>query len=404
MRIKEIALFGISTLLMLWASEGILRVFAPSPYQGKVRLKVAHAKKLGIDFDARTKSAKVWELRDEGKDAHPSYFPLAFLTYPFPDRNIFPLSGMSDTLSVLCNESGEFTVFQSDKLGFNNAPWGWKDSDTDVVLLGDSYIHGACVHQNETVAGHLRTLGKNALSLAMSGNTALINYASYLEYARDNTPEHVVWFYTEANDIEMLDVEFKNPTLSKYFDDPKFRQGLAKKTEIVNRAYSDLADQKMEKKKTFFHKLYYFLNLSHMRSTFYRVTGQKRVVSEAIVSTPTENKKQWAKNTDLHIEILEKIQAEIKSYGGKFLFVYLPVGGRFSNKNYENEFVKKEDFLSRIKEKGIETFDVTELVLAESSWKNFYPLGYDGSHFNSYGYKKIAKAVQNWIQGTKTKN
>ena len=39
--------------------------------------------------------------------------------------NFFPLSGISNSKTVHCNENGYFTTYESDRFGFNNNDKKW---------------------------------------------------------------------------------------------------------------------------------------------------------------------------------------------------------------------------------------------------------------------------------------
>jgi hypothetical protein len=85
--------------------------------------RVTLARQHGIDFDARTKLQVIRDLRERGIDAYPIVPPCLFMASLAPhvsEERIYPLGGVSDKLTVNCNESGEWSVYHSDKHGFNN--------------------------------------------------------------------------------------------------------------------------------------------------------------------------------------------------------------------------------------------------------------------------------------------
>ena len=78
---------------------------------------------------------------------------------------IFPLSGLANKETVLCNENGYFSQYLSDRYGFRNDDNLW-DMDLDWVLLGDSFVHGSCVNNNQTIHHHLKNgLGQKNIKL-----------------------------------------------------------------------------------------------------------------------------------------------------------------------------------------------------------------------------------------------
>ena len=57
--------------------------------------------------------------------------------------------------NLFCNESGEWSYFKSDRFGFNNFDQNW-DKKNHVLLIGDSYVQGACVDQESSISFYLR--------------------------------------------------------------------------------------------------------------------------------------------------------------------------------------------------------------------------------------------------------
>mgnify|MGYP007000047093 len=62
-------------------------------------------------------------------------------------KNIHFLSGISDSETIDCNENGYFSIYRSDRFGFNNPKDQWDSKNIDYILLGDSFAHGACVNR-----------------------------------------------------------------------------------------------------------------------------------------------------------------------------------------------------------------------------------------------------------------
>ena len=48
---------------------------------------------------------------------------------------LFPLSGVSNSNTIHCNESGYFSTYKSDRYGFNNPDNEWKNSEIDYILF-----------------------------------------------------------------------------------------------------------------------------------------------------------------------------------------------------------------------------------------------------------------------------
>ena len=88
------------------------------------------AKKSGIDFDVRTKFEVVKDLRERGISAVPATIPFDLLMRQPDDsfkskiavdgKEVLPLGGISHRVTVLCNETGKYIIYESDERGFHN--------------------------------------------------------------------------------------------------------------------------------------------------------------------------------------------------------------------------------------------------------------------------------------------
>ena len=71
-------------------------------------------------------------------------------------KNVFPLGVLPNALTVNCNENGYYSLFDSDRYGFNNDNKDWDSNEIDFLLLGDSFVQGACVMFEDTITGNLK--------------------------------------------------------------------------------------------------------------------------------------------------------------------------------------------------------------------------------------------------------
>ena len=98
-------------------------------------------------------------------------------------KKIFPLAGVSNVLTINCNENGKMSEYVSDRYGFNNEDKIWDYKKIDVLMLGDSFAHGACVDEDENLLYHLSNdPKKKIINLGYGANGPLIELASYIEY------------------------------------------------------------------------------------------------------------------------------------------------------------------------------------------------------------------------------
>jgi hypothetical protein len=79
------------------------------------------AQKFGVDFDTRSRLQVIMDLRRDGFDAVPAAVPVFLLKQQLDGdlksiitingTEVLPLGGISNRLTVLCNETGQYTIF-----------------------------------------------------------------------------------------------------------------------------------------------------------------------------------------------------------------------------------------------------------------------------------------------------
>lgn len=98
-------------------------------------------------------------------------------------------------------------TFTTDARGFRNRQ---THEQADVVLLGDSYVEGWYVSDEETAAVVLeQRLGRPVANLGVSGFGTLQELAVLRRYGLPLRPKLVAWFFFEGNDL-YDDQEFEN--------------------------------------------------------------------------------------------------------------------------------------------------------------------------------------------------
>ena len=76
-------------------------------------------KNKNLKFDTRKRKEVVEDLRKKNVRAFNTMSPFFLIRNELKNLNILPLSGISNVTTVLCNESGEYAIYISDKIGFN---------------------------------------------------------------------------------------------------------------------------------------------------------------------------------------------------------------------------------------------------------------------------------------------
>ena len=365
---------SLSLIVSLYLFEGYLTFKLIQQISKEQLLKEQlYKKKTGNEFDTRNYLTIYKDL----KMINNNITPLVSLNSRISlskDYNIFPLSSaISNSETIYCNESGYYSIYQSDRYGFNNPDEEWDKKEIEYLLVGDSFAHGACVNRPNDIGSILRTLSnKNVLNLGMGANGPLIEYATLREYL-DTNVKKVLWVYYEGNDLIGLKFELRNNILIKYFNDNNFTQNLKFRQNDIDSLLSDLINESEKEKNerernAFTSKLIKFIKIDNMRSLILPAPA------------PAPEFKQ----------ILQLTKELINKNNSKLYFVYLPEFHRYrttyDNTNYN--FVKEI-----VTELNIPFIDIhKEVFEKEQNPLKLFPFELFG-HYTVDGYKKVAETI-----------
>ena len=137
--------------------------------------------------------------------------------------DVAPLAPQPNTDLYFCNEGYGLIKYRSDRFGFRNIDKAW-ERDTDVVMIGDSFTHGACLEHKETIAGYLET-SLNVINLGTSGNEPIHYSALAKVFLPKIKPKYAaIIFYANDNGVGVEEsYYYKHYFINKkgYFEDPK---------------------------------------------------------------------------------------------------------------------------------------------------------------------------------------
>ena len=299
------------------------------------------AKKENKFFDPRSKVEVINDLKKNNIDAHPAM--LAGLLQSvvedstITNSNIYPLAGVSNVTTVMCNENGYYSIYKSDRFGFNNDD-NYYEKDNKIMILGDSMIHGFCVNPGNDVAGYLRSKGYNALSFGIANNGPLTELGTIREYVNYVKPKIILWVF-HPNDLYDIKREIKKPILKDYFKE-NFYQNLVNRQNEIDFFLKNIMDSSKNgiksKSKAFFitlkrnirshltlHNLRYFLNISSMSNnyelfekiiTLAKNESEKANAELYFIFLPDHRELQIAKSNNRINQILNKLDIEIINF------------------------------------------------------------------------------------------
>lgn len=327
------------------------------------------------------------------------------LFYPETIDNYRPLKKLSERLGVapiapqpnsklyFCNEGYGLIKYKSDRFGFRNTDKLWDDK-IDVVVIGDSFTHGACVKDEETISGNLSNQF-NVLNLGSYGNHA-IHYAAIektfiplvkpksaitIFYANDNEDdmESVIWdryFHNEPNYFSLVNgkKELSSDMSNFYIQAEYLIQQLLSGEGSPDEFIKSYAPPSL------LEKISKYLSLPTIRKSFdnyLKVKGLKNTLPKSNI---------------LAIDILI---SSCKQVGCKPIVAYIP------NSDFWRPDPRSANYLKLL----TEYCNQKDVLFLDGS-PSIYGLGNEayaskGPHLSPAGYAAISKMLQAGIQATK---
>ena len=371
----------ISLIVSFYLFEGYL-TFKEQP---KEQL---YEKQTGNKWDRRSKLEIYEELKKNNKKITINYHPSFTLKKNYSS---FPLSAVSNSETIFCNENGYYSIYQSDRYGFNNPDNEWDKKKIEYLLVGDSFTHGACVNRPYDISSILRNLSnKSVLNLGYTGNGPLIEYATLREYL-DTNVKKVLWIYCEGNDLTNLKVEKTNDILISYLKDINFTQNLKfKQNEINEFLKKKLIELKEIEIK--FHNDNINYNKKNKKIKykilkFIRLNKTKQIIENSLLNNSEENNSEEIDNLK---KILTLSRDLVIKNNSKLYFVYLPTYNRYKKISDDTNYNLVKKIVNELK---IPFIDIHKEVFEnEQNPLKLFPFELPG-HYNVDGYKKVAETI-----------
>lgn len=316
--------------------------------------------------------------------------------------DLLPIGGAAHRSRVHCNESGYWPVFRTDRFGFPNDDAAWDRGGRRVMLVGDSYAAGECVHQAESVASQLQELGFAAVTVGVSGNGPLVELASLREYGPLFRPQAVVWFHFDPHMINRIAIEdigrgwggeAYSAKLTRYLDSG-FSQRLAARQPEID-AFWDMLWLSHE-------------SLRGRQSAEPDAAAKRRVAlnhSRAALNlralAPGETLSR-AEAIELFLEILKRAKEDTETWGGRLYFAAYNDIARYRGAAQED----RGALLPRVAALGIHVIDLDAALRATGDPLAHFPFrGHPTpfspngqSHNNARGYRVYAEALARAIE------
>ncbi len=400
---RIVKLFVIYLIVIIYSLEILTFLFIPSEQKNMVdvkntRIKLAIEKK--INFDVRSQEQVYVDLKSKNESIKPGFLyakhfnNLKIFKEAKKNNEIIPFRGPINSLTVSCAEDLQYKLIKNDKYGFKNNNIIY-EKKIQNFLLGDSYAEGLCENNKNDIAGHLNEKKIYTVNLGVTGTGPLISLAILREFGNYFKPKNVIYLYFEGNDLDELNYEKEDATLTKYLID-NFNQDYLNKYDDI-KSFLVKAEQETEKiiyaksKNSFLpnKKNKFDILKAHLKDIL-EINNLRNIFKYKIL-------KKQEKFYDLNLlyKTVEKMNNDTKKWNGNYIFVYVPTWSRYFTKftKYDAKIDLKKEIINNLNSKNIKVLDLTDYFDKIDNIEQYYPLDFLG-HYNSKGYKKIAEIIE----------
>ena len=365
--------------------------------------RIKEERSADASFDTRTRLEVVHDLRDRGVQAFPDVFSAALFqstakgvirsVFTTGQEELLPLASLANATTVFCNESGDYIIYESDEHGFHNPRGLWQSKPIQVVAVGDSFTHGACVATDDGFVSRIRSRLPATINLGINGDGPLTMLATLREYGTWLRPSIVLWFFYEGNDSRDLDEREKYSPLLRNYLDPSFSQRLIERQTEINEKLTAYLDRAMQPQETSV-QLEQFLKLQHLRrslaSLVNKPPGRDGLPGELIEFLEANAAPASKEDLELFRAILDEARVNVAAWGGQLYFIYLPAWQRYRIPDLANR--DRDVVLRMVKEMDIPIVDIHEAFAKHPDPLSLFP-SRRHAHYNVEGHHLVAQEV-----------
>lgn len=351
-----------------------------------------------LNSDACSQAQIVQQFRRDGQEIYP---PIGFNEF-FPESRpsgldplkidggeYYPLSGISNVQTGPCSETpfwkpANYITFESDRFGLRNPDDVW-NKDNQIIILGDSFLQGACVEEPEMISSRIRNEFPSTLNLGIGGNGPLVELASLKEFAPASEMKLVVMFFYGGNDFNDLRVNKESKILKKYLEQPDYSQGLKSNWNKINTVLKNRVDKRLNESETSSN---YFIRLKEIHLE--DIIKLRRLRRNMGLRGLTEDKNIQKLTLKAFKDVLHETNRYAQSNNAKTLLVYLPSLGELKY-NYNR---RNRKFMEVVNELSIDSIDLYDHFRnLEDPTLIYFRKGFGYGHFNPRGYKLVSEKV-----------
>lgn len=299
-----------------------------------------------------------------------------------------PLSMPPAADTLLCSRAdGQQLWYRTDRHGFGNDDSHW-GRPVDVAVVGDSFVEGICLDQEDRLVPRLRAAGLAALNLGVRGSGPLVELARIREYAAKLRPRVVVWSYYEGNDVMWLtsngfpsdlEREAAEPALTSYVEG-KGDQGL-----LSPAGFPEARWETVQSELSFDYGLGGFLRL-------------ERTIAMAASAIAREGRHCMGQHCPavyrrrmmpVFAAALARARAEVDAAGGRLVFLYLPEGRSVRGRLHP----LRDDVLATARALGLPVVDLLPAFQAQGNGAGLFDGPNFSGHYSPAGMALVTEAL-----------
>ncbi|CAI4032575.1 hypothetical protein DNFV4_03005 [Nitrospira tepida] len=384
------------------------------------------ASRWGVPFDTRSRLEIMQDLRKSGVDAWPSVSPRFLvkrwwehywgptplsnpeLVLSLNGREGIPIGGISHRVTVYCNENGEYVTYYSGEHGFSN-PKGMWNRNIDIAVVGDSFVHGACVPLEAGFVSLIRQRYPGTINLGNDGIGPLLELGIVKEYLPALKPRLVLWSYFEGNDLH--DMSKEKYTLAKHYLESSFTQWLINQQEDIDRAimahielavaartltakflaFSDVLRHPLRHLSTWER----IIKLSYLSDAVKVALSRIDRRSEGLGPDIPYNPYMSEGDLELFRQVLTQAYETIRGWGGTMVFLYLPQYERYQPSVQKGQ-PDREKILEIVRSLNIPVIDIHAAFERLPDPLEVFPFRLP-THYNQQGYQLVADEIVRFL-------
>lgn len=304
--------------------------------------------------------------------------------------NVAPVAPQPRSNLYLCNEGYGLVRYTSDRFGFRNPDDVWQDS-ADVILIGDSYVHGACVEDADTIAGHLKRRFR-VLNLGTIGNNP-VTYASIAKTFLPKVKTRFVVLVFYSNDFNSGSV-FSYNYLGNFLNSPNYFKEEGGKLQLSEELKSFYKDAE----KIVISEVMRDLEGEDLKKRFsptHRYLSGKRFELRLLTEQITELYRKLFPNSSMPFSTKLAIDTTVdacRQHSCTPVIAFIPPSDKWNPDR--NALLYSELLSDYAKSKGLKFLDATKAlrVLGESAYAR------EGGHLSPQGYKAFADELAKGLE------